>query len=1139
MDRKIFLLVAASLFFGFGCLVSGDTVVNEPFGNDGEGFSIIGRCGQVKGGLEIILVKEKKIDVRLSLQATDLVELNHHYATSKLPEGLRDAGISVSLNGNHGWSRSTIRFVYFIRPDIHFYTKEDFDLAVKKWEEFPPASSHQFRLSLVRKSNRVEVWLDGQYVISFFWNGWQEMKLVSVNGGEVKQVSPVNDSETQKYLPLDLSHHKQKGQTKIVSISVAPGEKKISGIPFQIVSRENYLDTGYARLFTKFDDYYPPYYRRSAWDGLPESIIRKVPKRYYNYLHLLCAVDESKSAELGIRIARYRQAWDGSGATQADVNTKIEPKNPVNCVLKKIGEIKIEGGKTWPLYLAEIPLATGELADYLTREGMDWNEVSDFFYLEFTRKIETLVTMNNSRFERLPLGPQSGVLIFAATLEKSPAEIFVGSEETSNVFYRNNHPKLIVRLKNDLPEDLSLSLDGRLTDFWGTERKIRQTVQVKAREKQEVLLGLENLDPGWYAAEFSFFDPGKRVVWKQPFTLALLPPDTRKATWRDQPHFGIWWFRGAHYCEPQADRVLPLVQKLGFRHVSPQQPASQYGCTAENFARYQVTPSMMSSIRSGDPVTIEKKVKEFVDSWPETKYGMIFHETGGLGHGIELPPEILGKKAPVLEEKYQERRNQLLEHIKLHAGIIRKVAPEMKIILGNGATNFNVHWLREKLPLEYWDMLGMEMAVQLFSPEGQPTGFNLQSFYIANKMKQIYGYENLPVTSCYELDYRATGPGGLSLKRQADWYARDVLHMLAYQVPNINVGLLMDVNSGYYGSRWGSTGVCFRSPFMMPKPSFVSLATLTRVLDLAKYQKYLDTGSHSLYCLEFKKDNCYVYSFWCTRGTYETEIKFSSGSGSYQLVDSMGRETAANYAGSLATFLVTESPCYLITESQLLSAKGKTPYHSRPRWKFSSVIAQMSPTEKWQTGEETNEALEKCGAYSPKAKGKFLLEKSSASTLRLTLQPDPRIPDLVSQYTFLKPEKGPIGIPGKPEIIGLWVKGNAGWGRIVFELVDGEGKVWSSFKDEGGWELSDWEDDTRISFDGWRFISVRLPYRYGSGQPSPAYRDWNRDDELVYPLKLQGIYVLMREKLVYLTELVPAKSLSLELKDLTVGSFSD
>ncbi|HOJ39026.1 MAG TPA: hypothetical protein PK644_00995, partial [bacterium] len=123
---KIVLRLVSGFFF-LSSFAFGQKVVNFPFQKEGEGVSILARCGQVKGGMEVGLAREeKKIDVKFSLLATDMVELNHHYGTSKVPQGLKDAGLSVVLTGNHGWPTGAIRFVYFIRPDIHFYTGEDF-----------------------------------------------------------------------------------------------------------------------------------------------------------------------------------------------------------------------------------------------------------------------------------------------------------------------------------------------------------------------------------------------------------------------------------------------------------------------------------------------------------------------------------------------------------------------------------------------------------------------------------------------------------------------------------------------------------------------------------------------------------------------------------------------------------------------------------------------------------------------------------------------------------------------------------------------------------------------------------------------------------------------------------------------------
>jgi len=69
---------------------------------------------------------------------------------------------------------------------------------------------------------------------------------------------------------------------------------------------------------------------------------------------------------------------------------------------------------------------------------------------------------------------------------------------------------------------------------------------------------------------------------------------------------------------------------------------------------------------------------------------------------------------------------------------------------------------------------------------------------------------------------------------------------------------------------------------------------------------------------------------------------------------------------------------------------------------------------------------------------------------------------------------------------------------------------------------------------------VRLPALYPSGYYTPALRDWRclagsaKSDLPAFPIRLARLFVVMREKLVYVTDMVPATSRSIELRDLSV-----
>ena len=1106
----------------------------------GKTLSIEACCGAVDGEVQVAFGAAGKGSVTLSVRCLDMPKLNHHWQLDKGEAELPDAALQLRLIGEHGWGRRAIVRTYFIRPDVHFYVDDDLKSAVAHWSELPPASAHRFRLELSRRRERVEIAIDGRYFSSLAVPSSAELRLSVKGGAELGKVGVSAGRESGRYLPVALTPNPHQGDTRFLSLSLAPGVQEVSGVPVDVAAVEAEVDVGLARWLRQKKGaaaYYDPYYRRTAWDGVPETIMFSVPRRFYNYVHVLCAVEDSsdESPSMSIRLARYRQVWDGGGATQADTTVTIDPADPRGCAsLKKVGSVQTSSGgtaRTLALYLAEIPLQTGELADYLRLAELTGNETPDFFYLEFTRELRTRVTSSYSYYEKKPLGPPSSVHIFGVTLETAPAEILVGSGVVGNVFATDERPLLRIEAGNPAAPELRLQMRSCLTDVDGTALTNEEELVLPAGSTtREFTLG--HLRPGWYSARFSFTAAG-RTVWEQPLCLALLPPDTRQAG-AESP-YGTWWFARSHYCEADADKVLPLVQKMGFRHVTPRDLNPTYGHTPEVFARYGVTPSMMRRLRErGKLPPVEEQAATFMGDWPDTRFAMIFHESRGPKFGLAPPPELLGQPPPQFTEEDLAKEKELLEHIERHAAAIHSAAPQAKIILGNSATNFNVHWLRRKLPRKYWDHIGMEMAVQMFHPEGQPHGWNLQGLWMAKRMCEIYGYEDVPITSCFEFDYRPTAPGALSLRQQADWYSRDVLHCLAYRLPTINVALLFDVDSAYYFSRWGSTGVCFRSPLLMPKPSFVALATLTRVLDQAQYQRWLDTGSHSLYCLEFSRDSRRVYALWASSGKRDVRVTVADGVSSCGLVDSMGRETELDVDNGTLRTVVSESPCYLMASAPLQRVEALQPHHHEPSLAAAAVVDRLQAVD-WQIVAGGDEKFRDHCPYKPLTEAECSIGAGEDGSLELTLQSQPDVPGVVGQYVVLEPKHGPIAVSGTPNTIGAWVNGNSNWGRLVLQMEDAEGNVYTSIS-FGDWDVSDWRARTCINFDGWKFIGIGFPLEYASGHYGLEAHCWSRLAPPVYPVKVTRVYVIMREKQVYVTDMVQATSMSIGLRDLSVGT---
>jgi hypothetical protein len=136
----------------------------------------------------------------------------------------------------------------------------------------------------------------------------------------------------------------------------------------------------------------------------------------------------------------------------------------------------------------------------------------------------------------------------------------------------------------------------------------------------------------------------------------------------------------------------------------------------------------------------------------------------------------------------------------------------------------------------------------------------------------------------------------------------------------------------------------------------------------------------------------------------------------------------------------------------------------------------------------------------------------------------------MNEYTFLN-LKTPVPVPGRPATVGVWVKGNSGWGRVMWSFTDAEGKSWLSCG-RGGWgcDMLDWPGDISINFDGWCFLRFPVPQDPGDPDGQWLAKPWNHGT-VAYPIKLTGLAVEMTRKSLDLTEMAPATPV-VRLKDL-------
>ena len=523
----------------------------------------------------------------------------------------------------------------------------------------------------------------------------------------------------------------------------------------------------------------------------------------------------------------------------------------------------------------------------------------------------------------------------------------------------------------------------------------------------------------------------------------------------------------------------------------------------------------------------ELAIRGKLERFPHCQYINLFHESYDPR---VYPPEIYGEKYVAENAALAAREDELFE-LGVKAGkFIRAKFPQLKIIAGNsgGSSGMIAVMLRRGFPRELIDYLGSESTSQTFAPEKLSPNATGGIWLMAETARK-FGYE-IPLAGCFEFTSRAERD--LGAQRHAEWYARDMLTGLAYRFPTISPGGLEDVGNAYSDHLWGASGLCERTPLHYPKPAYVALATLTKVLDSVKLVRQMPTGSSSAYALEFERGHERIYAVWTPRGQCEMAFEFPSDAAVTQ-VGFYGRQSPLRTNGKRFTITADGAVNYIISPvaaTRITAGKRAFPNHQPPAG--TSVISKMDDLMQWQLVPE-----EQTITTPLRRPGKFDLRQvndaEKGACLEMELKREGEVPNVVGEYTGLR-LKQPLPIPGKPHTVGVWVKGDSSWGRIFWEIEDAKGERWRSSKDFDG---GDWANQSAIDFDGWCFVTFPLTRESPALhiEPGAGLGQWqgNSDGKLDYPLKFTGLYVETHRQSLNLTKMSPVKG-RIRLQDLSV-----
>jgi len=386
-----------------------------------------------------------------------------------------------------------------------------------------------------------------------------------------------------------------------------------------------------------------------------------------------------------------------------------------------------------------------------------------------------------------------------------------------------------------------------------------------------------------------------------------------------------------------------------------------------------------------------------------------------------------------------------------------------------------------------------------------------------------------------------TEPGSCTWREQMDIYNRWTLISMGYGVKRFYAGWFAFDCGNYYGAEhYGGCGIQRRIPYCDPKPAYAAFATMTDKLNEANFDGWLKTGSLTTYCQRFKhatRGN--IYTLWNIRGKRPVTLTLAADA-TVKVTDAMNNTKELPSKNKQVTIMTDPSVIY-VTGVEIVSAAVGTPDNSDEKPANSAKVIADLGDGSWKFTSHREEYYEKnhWGLYP--AMGKFsatvVKDPEHGQVLASKLEKQDRTRELMPWYNTLTPAK-PVTLPYAPSHIGLWVKGNSDWGRVIYVLRDAKGERWTSIGTKDDYNCNDPHAWSSFNFDGWRYLRFELPGHLGYDNFRKAGTTWWRADDgdkiVDLPLKLEEIIVEQRSHIIYVNDVQPVASDTVQLGKLTV-----
>ena len=940
------------------------------------------------------------------------------------------------------------------------------------------------RLRIEVSSRAVCMWLDGVLI------RWVESPdrtrgatCLEMNVGDSVRNLRVqrNPSAARGYVPLDLKARYNSGGLgpdgdladgqAFPAAGVPPVETyvEVGGVPFLWTSGGSAPDNLDVSKVTVTDG--PRYIHGSAFDGeYKHRALLRVPSRQYKELAVIAATDTApdRTGRLVAQMFASRRAmWVGAEGTvpawNADAGDGEAVPLPAGRMLRG-GRPAGEDGRLW---LVRIPLDPGTFQNFIS--------------------IDEATALD---IDLAGTPGRSGVHVFAATLVESPVQMHVRSIEIGHVFVQPQVPLFDFVLRNisDTPQEGTIKVAA--TDFYGEATGTELAYSLQPGESRTVKGSPAVSVLGYHELDARLLDARGDQLIRRRTTFTLLPPDTRQAD-KESP-FGMWTFSSGHYgAGPEASSEL--LHKLGVRwshHVDVDKKIYQ---AWYSFRGLDEEEEVLDTLRT----------KEHVDHWT------VFAESSlGVGesrpHFGRFPTELLEDPAPLeLSAAEEVKLASYWDSAVRYSETVRKHYPEKKLVFGNGYPQFIISFLERGYPRKYLDGLALDFI-----------GDHMNMFFYLREVAKHYGYGDVPLfisEGFYLGSGRGFHPDVASEIRQGDGYLRGFLRGFAMGMERyLGSCEPWDAGGDYYLSGYGPVGLCRRAPETNPKPGFAAYATMTRLLDRARFHSLVPTGSLNTYMLRFDGPSGPVYVLWTVRG--RRSVSFAVEGSAPCLTDGQCNDTPLQLLDGRVTFELGVSPVWVQHAGRVQDVRaGDAIYEEAPAESAPPLYAFTSAAG-WALDTNAYEALDAYDYNKPICVGHFSLGEADGrlpgqAALAVTLESQPGVSDHRLRYAAIRSQRE-LAVPAEAEALGVWVYGN-GAATVDIELRDSEGEIWHTVPSAGSYGFG-MRYAEPCAFDGWRYLRFALPPRGRSGEG-------NGQPDL--PFTVSGILLEQYAKVLYINRL--------------------